>query len=251
MLMRPADYAAFARALCEPAAPLPAGLRTAPGAALQQRFDVYRNNVHASLIAALGESFPVTRALVGDEFFRAMAHGYVRTRKPHGPVLALYGDTFPDFIDGHAPAATLPFLGDVARLERAWSASWSAADEPALDRAALARYAARQLADARIRAHAAAHLVRSRWPVAALWEAHRAAVPDLSRLTWQPEHVLVTRPDAEIRLLRLAPGAADIAASLLAGNPISVAAAEDPLTDIGAALGLYIDCGMIAEILPS
>ncbi|CAG9000451.1 MAG: hypothetical protein CENE_02446 [Candidatus Celerinatantimonas neptuna] len=85
----------------------------------QQRFSVYRNNVYSSLIEALGEIFPVTRQIVGDEFFQAMAHAYIQRYPPTSPVLTEYGENFSEFISSREPLATLPFLGELAALERA------------------------------------------------------------------------------------------------------------------------------------
>ncbi len=64
----------FAAALLDPAAPVPSPLRRNGGKAPQKRFAVHRNNMIASLVAALAARFPVVHQLVGDEFFRAMAH---------------------------------------------------------------------------------------------------------------------------------------------------------------------------------
>jgi hypothetical protein len=249
--MQPADYHAFAQALQNPAMPSPAGLQAPPDTDLAERFAVYRNNVHVSLIDALAEKFAVTRALVGEEFFRAMARSYVVEHKPASPVLACYGEDFPDFIDACDCATALPFLGDVARLEREWSNSWAAADEPALDRSGLARFSAAQLAAAYIRPHAAARLLRSAWPVADLWQAHQQPDPDLSSLQWQPQDVLITRPDAEIQLQRIDAGAAAIAQALFSGRSIAESAAHTESIDMGAALGLFLDSGMIAEVVPA
>lgn len=249
--MQPTDYQHFAQALCDPAMPPPPGLRARPDADLEDRFAIYRNNVHASLINALAERYPVVAALVGEDFFRAMARSYVLSHKPTSAVLTYYGNDLPDYIDSYEPAATLPFLGDVARLEREWSLSWAAADEPVADRSSLAEYSVSQLATARIRPHAAAFLLRSAWPVADLWQAHQQGEVDLSAIQWHPQDVLITRPDAQIQLQSLHAGAATIARALLDGRSIAEAAASSETTDMGVSLALFIDSGMIAEILPA
>jgi len=247
--MLPADYMSFAHALCDPSLPPPSRLRVPSGIDVTERFAIYRNNVHASLIDALADRFPVVEALVGAEFFRAMARDYVQGHKPQSPVLAHYGDSFAGFIEAHEPAASLPFLGDMARVERDWSRAWAAADETAIDRSNLARFSAAQLATARIRPHAAAYLIRSAWPVAQLWQAHQCVAPDLSTIEWTPQDVLITRPDTEVRLQCIDAGAARIAAALLDGQNVAAAAAQAAGTDMGAALALFIDSGMIAEVL--
>ena len=87
--------AKFAAALLDPACPCPSGLKTWTGGDPARRFQVYRNNVVASLIDALADTFPVTLELVGDTFFRAMAGVFVRGCPPRSPILAFYGDDFP------------------------------------------------------------------------------------------------------------------------------------------------------------
>lgn len=81
------------------------------------RFAEYRSNVVASLVTALGDTFPVINELVGQEFFHAMARVFVAEAQPHGTVLTFYGETFPDFITDFTPATSVPYLADFARLE--------------------------------------------------------------------------------------------------------------------------------------
>ncbi|MFA7290739.1 MAG: DNA-binding domain-containing protein, partial [Rhodocyclaceae bacterium] len=122
------NHSHFAAALLDPAQPAPAGLITWNGSDPAQRFGIYRNNVMVSLIEALADTFPVVQTLVGEEFFRAMAREFVRVSPPVSPVLAYYGDEFPAFVEHFPPAASLPYLADVARLEYARVLAFHAAD---------------------------------------------------------------------------------------------------------------------------
>ncbi|MEL0612467.1 DNA-binding domain-containing protein [Marinomonas arenicola] len=81
------------------------------------RLNVYRNNVVVSLIDALSDIFPVTQALVGDDFFRAMAKQYLLVSPPESPIISEYGHLFSDFIRQFEAAQSLPFLADFAALE--------------------------------------------------------------------------------------------------------------------------------------
>ena len=67
----------WAAALLDPERPAPPGLRAWNGSDPARRFAVHRNNVVASLVSALADGFPVVQALVGEEFFRAMAAVFV------------------------------------------------------------------------------------------------------------------------------------------------------------------------------
>ena len=107
----------FAEALLAPDLACPDGLFSSNGADPASRFVVYRNNVHSSLINALATAYPVTLQLVGDEFFRAMAGIFVQAYPPASPLISEYGSTFADFIQGFEPAASVPYLADVARLD--------------------------------------------------------------------------------------------------------------------------------------
>src|SRR4051812_15854947 len=88
----------FAEAILSGDAPIPAAIRDASGAAHVSRFDVYRNNVVASLINAVSARYPVVRKLLWDDAFNRAAHRYVVSEPPRSPVLMEYGATFPQFL---------------------------------------------------------------------------------------------------------------------------------------------------------
>jgi hypothetical protein len=100
----------FAAALRSQANGVPCCLKGAAQGRAERRFAVYRNTVAAGLIEALAGRFPVVERLVGEDFFRAMAHAYVTQEPPRSPLLFQYGGSFADFIAGFAPAAPLPYL---------------------------------------------------------------------------------------------------------------------------------------------
>ena len=124
---------AFALALLAPDANCPEGVFSSNGAEPASRFAVYRNNVHSALINALAAAYPVARQLVGEEFFRAMAGLYVQAHPPISPLISEYGSTFADFIQAFEPASSVPYLADVARLERLRVRAYHAADCQVLD----------------------------------------------------------------------------------------------------------------------
>lgn len=252
MLSQP--FKDFARALTDPGAALPAGLRSPDGTQLADRFGVYRNNVCASLIAALAARFPVCHALVGPEFFQAMAREYVARQRPSGPLLHEYGAGFPDFIGTFEPAASLPFLPDMARLEGLWTQCWGAAEAPVIDPVEMAGLDPEVLLESRVQLHPAARLLRSAYPIAGLWTLHQAPDPDLSGLSWEPENVLLTRPHATIQLRRIDSGVATFAAALAGGSRIAAsteaALADSPGFELGTALLGLLKDGYITGLSP-
>lgn len=236
----------FFRALLDPGQPPPAGLSTWNDSDPAVRFAVYRNNVLVSLIDALSDTYPVTQQLVGDAFFRAMARLFVSAEPPRSPVLAFYGESFPDFIERFPPASSVPYLADVARLEMLRVRAYHAADADALPADAIAQALddPDSLPELRLGFHPSLGLLRSPYAVVSLWAAHQGGA-DIS--TVDPlvaESALVIRPALDVAVMRLVPRASDFVAHLLHGESLgsSVEKASDgdadlDLTDI---LGLLI-----------
>src|SRR5215472_17490076 len=139
--------AAFARALLNPDVAIPTVLAGPKSKAALKRYNVYRNNVTVSLINALAASFPATLRITGADFFRAMARFYVRAAPPTSPLLFDYGRDFPDFIERYEYARSVPWLADVARIERAWLDAYHAADVEPLMPGVLAGVPSEQLPD--------------------------------------------------------------------------------------------------------
>jgi len=79
--------------------------------------EIYRNNMRMGLKKTLRETYPVVERLVGETFFSAMAGRYIKQSPSKKASLNEYGEDFPDFIANFPPAATLPYLAEVASLE--------------------------------------------------------------------------------------------------------------------------------------
>jgi len=204
--------AGFAAALFKAQPAVPPGLAAGTPA---HRFEVYRRNVQAGLARALEARFPVVQALVGAEFFTAMAREFVTRQLPTSPVLLEYGRAMPDFIRGFAPAAGVPYLADVAAFEVARGEAWHAQSLPVTAPAELQRTC---LTDARLLLQPALGLVRSAFPVLAIWAHHQRA--DAPPIDWQPQSVAVHRQGGEVVQEAVAPPEAAFLAALLAGETV-------------------------------
>ncbi|WP_371348192.1 DUF2063 domain-containing protein [Ancylobacter sp. IITR112] len=242
---------AFAEALLDADVPPPPGLAGASGTTDAARFAVYRNNVHVGLARALAQRFPVTEKLVGSAFFAGMAQAYVRQHKPASPLILAYGDDFPDFIAGFAPADDVPYLADVARLEVAWTRAYHAADAAPLAPGRLAAVPPERLAGLVLVPHPSATLLRSAHPAGSIWAAHQsAAITPLE--AWEAETMLVVRPELAVNIHVLPPADAPFAAALFAGEALGVAAeaalAAGPDFDVGAALVGLLTLGAFADL---
>src|SRR6516164_2497967 len=135
----------FAAALLDPALPTPAGLVGPDGRPSSRRFSVYRNNVIVGLTQTLKDAYPAVHRIVGSEFFHVLARAHVVGELPRSPMLFDYGAGLPDFIDRFEPASVLPYLADVARIERAWTEAYHSAEASRLEAAAFASIETDQL----------------------------------------------------------------------------------------------------------
>ena len=241
----------FAMALLDPSHPVPRGITTARGEADETRFAVYRNNVMVSLSKALAQRFPVTVRLVGENFFNGMARAFVRNSPPASPLMFAYGDGFPDFIQDFAPAAVLPYLPDVARLEAAWSRAYHAADAEPLDLDRLAMAGSTDLAIIRLDPHPAAALVGSPYAIGSIWQAHHGETVRIDTAN-TPEHVLVTRRAFDVAVFIIAAADAAFAEALFSGATLGEAGAATLVThpdfDFGRCLVGLASLGAFAGI---
>ena len=242
------SQAHFGAALLDPQAAVPPGLTTWNGSDPGPRFAIYRNNVSVSLVNALADTFPVVQALVGEEFFRAMAMLFVRQGLPQSPVLADYGEGFADFIAQFEPAAALPYLADVARLEMARVRAYHAADAQRLTREDLA-LASAQLVDGlacRLDPHPSLQIVRSPFAVVSLWQAHQIDPVVLEGFDLlAPQDALVLRQDLDVVVVRIASASASWIQALTErmdlGSASELALAADPEFNLAQNLALLIE----------
>jgi len=242
--------AAFARALFADA--LPAGLAPYPPEIARARFAVYRNNVASSLIKALETRFPVIERLVGEAFFKGVAHAFIRAHPPRSPVLMEYGEAFPDFLAAFPPAQSLPYLADVARIEYARGEAYRAADAEPVPSAALAEFTQADPASLCITLHPSLRLVASEHPAFSIWRMNQPGATPQRIAAPQPETTLVARPHEGVITLALPPGETAFLAALQADPHFARAAeagfARDPSFEPGYALGRAVSLGLVTAL---
>jgi len=248
-----APQRAFVEALMQPDAPVPPDILGSSAAQRVKRFNVYRNNVHASLAAALAARFPVVERLVGDEFFRAMALAFIERHPPTSPVLSQYGETLARFIENFEPARSLLYLADVARLEWARSFAYHAEDREIQAVSALANLTADVLGGVRLKLHPAFAAIRSPFPIVSIWwtNTHDDVVAAIG-----PDHgaecALVTRPHLDVLVTRVPDASVAFIEALQDGRTLGEAtgAAANASTDfnLAATLSLLFASGSVSEI---
>ncbi|NDR56365.1 HvfC/BufC N-terminal domain-containing protein [Aliiruegeria sabulilitoris] len=240
---------AFREAILDPARDVPDGLVDPEGRPAGKRFDVYRNNVVVSLSNALAEAFPVIRKLLGESNFGILAGHFVRQHPPSSPLIAHYGSALPDFLEGFAPVQNLGYLPDIARLELAMRRAYHAADSTPADSSVLPQMPPEQLLATRFTFAPSVQLLRSDWPIAAIW---RFNAEDGPKPEMRAETALLTRPEFDPVLTTLTPAGGVFVEALCDGrnfgDALEAAAAIDPEFDLSPALSALVSGGAITDI---
>jgi hypothetical protein len=217
----------------------------------QPGFAVYRNTVFKGCVDALAANFPTVVRLVGEAWFYAAAMDYARRTPPDDARLVMYGATFPAYLAHCEAARELTYLAGVARLDRLWCESHTAAEDVCLDAAAFAKQTPESFERVHVRA-----LASARWawfeaqPIYTIWNANRTGdvLPD--PLEWRAEGVLMLRQSGAVIWQPLGPGGCALldacAAGLALGEAIERALAAEPGADLGALFAGLVSRGALA-----
>ncbi|MBL6853085.1 MAG: putative DNA-binding domain-containing protein [Alphaproteobacteria bacterium] len=194
------SQAAFADYLSSaPGLAVPASLESVIGGDARHigsRLSIYKNNVLARLVDALKESFPAVHRLVGDEFFPYCALRFIAKEGLSRTSLVEYGREFPAFIAEFAPASTIGYLSDVARLEHLYLKAYHAAEA-----------STGHIGSGAFALHPSAQLMSSPHQVSRIWELNRADTEfDHIELLPLREFLLIVRPFRLVEVRRVSIG---------------------------------------------
>jgi len=169
-----ADLQAAFRAVCLGRdAPALAALVDGARVGAEARLRIYRNHVFHSLSTALAATFSTVQALVGEDFFRALAREYIAATPPAGAVLSEYGADFADFIARHERARALVYLADAARLDWALNRAYGSDAGAALTGEHLAALPPPAIEGLRLRLRTGVSLLRSPYAIDRIWAVSR------------------------------------------------------------------------------
>ena len=192
----------------------------------QEAIGIYRNTFIAGATKALRLSYPAIERLTGAEFFGQAAAQFIDESPPRSGCLDDYGAGFGEFLGRFAPAAGVPYLPDVARLEWAVNRALRADDEKPLDAKDVS--AAARIAPARLvfTAHPSLLLLETAFPADAIWRAVLVEDDDVLAtlsLNGGPFFLLVSRDAEGVQVSRNSKGAHAFLSALLAGRNFAAA----------------------------
>jgi len=215
-----------------------------------ERLDIYRNTFASVLTTALRLSYPAVHRLVNAEFFEGAARIFIEAHPPTTACLDDYGKEFPCFLSDFEPAASLPYLPDVARLEWAVNRALHVPDTESLDPRRLAALAEAERARVCFVPHPSLSLVRVDHPADRIW--HAVLQEDDSALSEidpgeSPAWLLVQRLPSGIEVRRMSESAWRFTSALCAGRTLAVALDEARYFDASALLADHLAAGRFAD----
>ncbi len=230
------DQARFIAVLQQGPSAFPDGLFTDEPDRALLGLKAHANTISHARLVALEDSYPRTRALMGDAAFNTASRRFIERPEVRTRKLMQLGQGFAQFLADEAVGTA---ACDLAQIEWAWLQAYHSAEARPLQLTDLAGLDEVCLLDLQLAAHPAMRLVTVQGPISAL-------LPELAE--WAEEamrHVLITRPEAEVLLHPLSALQADLAAMVaqptsfrnLLGAAIESAGEADALSAIFALIG--------------
>jgi hypothetical protein len=211
---------------------------------------IYRNNSAHAFRGALEASFPVTRARVGDDYFRQLAHHYRGAFPSRSGDLHFAGESFADFLGDHLRDGEYAWLADLARLEWLRQEALIAPALPPLETAELARFDSGDLGDLLFTFQPSLRLHASEYPVYSVWLANQgegAPPVDQSR---GPEQGLIHLRAESIEMQRLNASLFSYISALAAGATLADSMGSSGLDEAAllSALAFIFGEGLVVGI---
>jgi hypothetical protein len=168
--------------------------------------------------------YPVIQLLVGEDFFAVAADAYAAANPSRSGNIQDYGGAFSKFLEGYTPAASLPYLSDVASLEWRRLQTSIAEQHASLDVQALAQIPQDELPELRFHHQPGAQAFASPYPILSIWEFSQQAEPEGELgLDIGGECVLFYRADLDVRMRRISAGEHAFLVSLYRGSSFAKA----------------------------
>lgn len=212
---------------------------------------VYRNTVIHGAVEALRANYPVVEQIIGAEMFEHVAVDFVSTCPPATPVLAMFGAEFADWLTHQSWIDDLPYLADVARIERLHIQSLFALDAQSLS----AEQIERDPSDVKLRLHPATFFIWLATPAMSIWLAHQRPVSREIAPEWKAEGALFARPTPfVVHAPRIGRAAHRMLAGIRVGETVGSAIAASkslyPDEDCPAVFASLVSLGVFAAPSP-
>lgn len=166
---------------------------------------IYQGSVQGGLMGVLRATFPVCNRLVGDDYFRQLAHDYIQRTVHREPDITNYGKWFPGYIQAALSKHQLCYLADVAALEWASHTALNGHAVDKLDQAVLADVQSELQLNLRFALAECSTLIYSRYPILRIWQVNQRDHEGEDRVSLDEgeTHLLVYRLGNALRMAPL------------------------------------------------
>ena len=238
----------IAEALSNNYSPQPISENSTAQLSFDQSLAIYRKSKQAQLAAVLAEIYPVCQKIVGADFFHGMTQLYINQTPSVSPNINEYGESFPQFIASFAPAQTLVYLTDVARLEWLWHRLAMGQDYQALAVAELMQVKAEDYAQLQFSLPKNSYLFFSDYPVQEIWEFNQTdqkemldldQLPPAKLFLWRPQWLPVITPVDELQWAVLL--------AIQQGKTVEQLCEQFSADDIPTLLGEFVSQGWVNQ----
>jgi hypothetical protein len=188
---------------------LRASLLGSPALSAEQGLAIYHNAYRARLLEALRGDYPAVHGWLGDVEFDALAGAYIAAHPSQHFSLRWLGAELASFIDTYLVPEQAAPLGELARLEWAFSLAFDTAAGEPLNMAQMASLPAEDWPNLQVRLLPSVQWQLCRYNSLALWRANKAqdAFPGSLALE-QPQVCLIWRQGLISQYRSLEPGEA-------------------------------------------
>lgn len=218
------------------------------GVANAQRIQIYRNNLRATLDAALAAVYPVVQKLVGEPCFSGIARSYAQIEPSRSGDIHDYGQRLAEYLETLPQLDGYPYLADVARLEWIYHSLFHSARLPAMPAWSLQQVSPERYAGLRLQLQPGSRLFASVYPVLHIWQSNQDDWPDDTRVSLDEGGVrlLALRGADGIGFVPLAGGEFTLLQALAGGVTLGEACEQalgEPGFDLAAVLGRHLSLG--------
>ena len=219
----------------------------------ERRLAIYRNNAVEGFLKTLQATFPTIVRLSGEDWFRQVGRQYMRRSPSRSGNIHYVGEQFATFLEAELKGSHYEYFADVARLEWAYQEVLVAADHPSFDLSALALVPATDYGALTFSTHPAMRLVRSRFPVLAIWRANQPDAASDARVALDQgsSNVLLIRREDHVELRELPPAEFVLLAALARGDSLQQATEcaleAEPGIALDVALGRIVSLGTLVD----
>ena len=140
-------------------------IRKPPQGTVESRWHIYASGYLAGIVEALEHDYPAVKRVVGSGHFEALTERYLTAHSPRSFDLRHAGDRLALFLEQDPLTEKLPFLPDLAKLERLLSEAFVAKDPEPLLWSELQAMAPEAVSDLPLVLNPGTAVIRSDWPI--------------------------------------------------------------------------------------